>query len=280
MGGVRITVALSVALACVWLPSRLQAADSLQAIAREKAAAVAILRAKAAHEIATMAQGRLFSAYLTATTQGEGLRIKRRIEAAFAVTSKRFGLGEMMLVDRGGAVIAASSSASEGAELNVARDPVLKAGFAGEPRKASSLLTVKAGDPTLACFAPVVWRGEKEFVLRAKQDFAAYGALLAKHAGAKTFVILADGNGVILSDTRPTIVRPGVKRGPFTIAGLSLKALRGAVKGTATEGFGEVANKMERFAVAYQAVGDWVVVAAQTIAPPHRCPQDGDRLCG
>lgn len=280
MGGVRTTLALSVALACVWMPARAQATEPLRAIAREKAAAVAILREKAANEIATVAQGRLFSAYLTATTQGEGLRIKGRMEAAFGVIGKRFGLGELILVDRSGAVIAASAGVRAPSQMDVKLDPALKAGFAGEPRNASSLLTVKSGDPTLAYFSPVVWRGEKEFVLRASQDLAAYRALLAKPMAGKAFVVLVNANGVILSDTRPTTLRPGVKRGAFNLAGLSLSAMRGAVKGTASEGFGEVGNKKERFVVAYQAVGDWVIVAAQPISPPHRCPQDGDRLCG
>lgn len=281
MGGVRIRVALSAALVCLWLPASAHAAAPLQALAREKAAAVSIMRDKAANEIATVAQGRLFSAYLNATTQGEGLRIKSRIEAAFAVIGKRFGLTNLTLVDRGGEVIASSARATPaGTKFNVKTDAILKAGFAGEPRKAASQLSLKGEAPTLTYFAPVSSRGEKEFVLSAEQQFAAYRTVLARHLTGKAFVVLADQSGAVLADTRPQIVRPGVKQGAFKIAGLSLDALRGAVKTGPTQGFGEVGNRKERFAVAYEVVGGWVVITGEPITLPHRCPNDGERLCG
>jgi hypothetical protein len=52
------------------------------------------------------------------------------------------------------------------------------------------------------------------------------------------------------------------------------------VKTGPARGFGEIGGRKERFAVAYEVVGDWIVIAGEPIPLPHRCPNDGERLCG
>lgn len=274
MGGVKAIVALSVALAGVILPACAHAAPTgdVRALVREKAAAVEILRANAANEVATLAQGRIFTAYLNATTLGEGLRVKKRIEAALGTLDHRFGLGNLAVIDRGGAVLASIPTIS--ATFDVAKDPALKAGFALAPRKSSWLLG--GGKSYLTHVSPVVWRGQHEFVLRAQQDFAAYRKILARDVPSNRFVVLLDDKGEILCDTRG----PGSNGRALKLAGLNLDAVRRAVKGTADEGQGDVTSGNERFAVGYQAVGTWTVAVVEPMPTPRRCPKNGARLCG
>jgi len=269
MGGAKTLVALSVALMAVWLPARAHAANDLRILAREKAAAVALLRARASDEIATIAQARVFSAYLNASTQGEGLRIKRRMEAALATLRGRFGLAQAQLIDRSGEVIAAAPARL--GTLDVAKDAALKAGFALDAYKVTSL----PGKQRIMLAAPVVWQGEREFVVRAEQDLSAYQSLLKRDAAPRRHVVLTDGASTILADTREQNDAAAA-----TVAGVPLKGLRAALKGSAQEGHGEIARGNERFIVAYQASGDWLVVVVEAVAPPHRCPGRGERLCG
>lgn len=280
MGGVRTFLALVLALGCVCPPAR--AAD-MRALAREKAAAVSIMREKAANQIGTLAQDRLFGAYLNATTQGEGVRLTRRIESAFAAINSRFGLSEVSLIARDGAVVAhvAGRASAVSGEFKLVKDTVLMAGLALDAMKVSTLV-IANGDRAgyaISHVAPVVWRGNKEFVVRGEQDLGAYQAVLSSGVGTGRYVALIDETRSILSDTG---TNPGAQRATakLSVAGLSFDAIRKAVNGTADEGNGEVARANKRFDVAYRSVGPWTVVAVQAASLPRRCSADGARLCG
>jgi hypothetical protein len=288
MGGVKITAAISAALACAWLAASAQAgeADGVRALAREKAAAVAILKEKAADAVVTLAQDRVFVAYLNATTQGEGARLRARMTQAFETLTARVGIRSVAMIDRSGEVIvrtggkAASTSVDPvvAAGVSARVDPVVAAGFALKPRLISSTVA-KGADAsawTLSLVAPISWRGQNEFVLRAVQSGAVYSAALARGVGGQRYVVLADRDGRVLSDSRSK----SAPKAAFAVAGLPLAALRKALKGDAQEGSGQVSRKEERFNVSYRAVDNWTVVAVEPTASPRRCVKNGDRLCG
>jgi len=275
MRGASSFVVLSGLIACALVVSPVRAgdADAMRALAREKAAAVSILKAKGAKQIATMAQDRVFVAYLNASTQGQGARLRSRMALMFTTLWNRFGLRDIAVVDRAGElVVRVGHAANAPTTFDVKRDPVLSAGFA---QKAFGVATVSGAD-TLSYAAPVVWRDQAEFVLSARQSLGAYRSALVRGVSAGSFVVLVDAKGRVLADTRN--VAAGAKG--KLVAGLSLEALRRAVKGSRDEGAGEVVRGNERFSVGYQSVGDWTVVAGASLPVPRRCPGAGTRLCG
>jgi hypothetical protein len=251
----------------------------MRALAREKAAAVAIMLHKAANQIGTLAQDRLFGAYLNATTQGEGVRLKRRIESAFSTVNSRFGLSEVTLLARDGAVVAHVA----GRRHTVAGDfkNAVQTGFALDAMKVSTLVIAKGGRAGFAIFhiTPVVWRGNTEFVLRGEQDMGAYKAVLKSGVGAGRYVALIDEARSILSDagTNPDAQSASAK---LSVAGLSFDAIRRSIKGSPNEGSGEVALAKKRFTVGYQSVGPWTIVAVEAASPVRRCPANEARICG
>ena len=279
MRGVSTLLALSVALLC-GLQARAQAAgiDGVRALAHEKAAAVDIFRRKAANQLATVAQDRLFGAYLTATTQGEGERLRKRIEAVLRTLRMRFGVREITMIDRSGEVVVRTgpdASAAPG-KFDVLKDPVLKAGLALNAHQTASVLAQPHGAAwTVSLVSPIVWRGEREFVLRAEQDGASYQSMLRRNVAASRYVVLADDKGATLSDTRQQ-----AGAGKLIVGGLSLDALRKALGGKRDIGTGEVVRGNDHFNVSYRSVGAWTVVAVEPVPPPRRCSKDGERLCG
>lgn len=272
MGGVsslRVLIAL-VACALCAAPSRASDLDALRALALEKSAAISLFKAKGAGQLARLAQDRVFAAYLNASTQGEGVRLRARMAAMFANVSSRFGLHDIVLVDRSGELVVRTGATSGStAPLDIKRDPVLVAAFAQAPTTAAMIV----GRDGFTFAAPVVWREQKEFVLSARQDAAAYRAIMARGAPKGAFLVLVDAKGHVLADTR------GAQPGKL-IAGLSLDAMRKAVKGKPGEGSGEVARGKDRFNISYRSDGAWTVIAAKPATLPHRCPNEGTRLCG
>lgn len=275
MRGASSFVVLSGLFACALVVSPVQAGeiDAVRALAREKAAAVSILRAKGAKQIATMAQDRVFIAYINASTQGQGARLRVRMAAMFTTLWNRFGLRDVALVDRAGELVVRVGNKRAPTSFDVKRDPVVSAGFA---QKAFKVATI-AGADALTYAAPVVWRNQAEFVLSARQSFGVYRKTLARGMSNGAFVLLVGAKGQILADTRNGAAAG--TRGKL-VAGLSLEAMRKAVKGSRDEGTGEVVRGTERFNVSYQSVGDWTVVAGASASVPRRCPGAGTRLCG
>jgi hypothetical protein len=275
MRGASSFIVLSGLIACALVVSPVQAGDNdaMRALAREKAAAVSILKAKGAKQIATMAQDRVFLAYLNASTQGQGARLRSRMALMFTTLWNRFGLRDIALVDRAGELVVRVGYADNApTTFDVKRDPVLSAGFA---QKAFGVATITNAD-TLSYAAPVVWRDQAEFVLSARQSLGAYRKTIARGVRNGAFVLLVDAKGRVLADTRNGAAGAKSK----LVAGLSLEALRRTVKGSREEGSGEVARGNERFSVSYQSVGDWTVVAGALLQVPRRCPGAGTRLCG
>lgn len=273
MRGVVLFIVVGGLLASACGASPTQASDlaAVQSLAREKAAAVSILRRKASNQIATLAQDRIFIAYLNAPTQGQGARLRTRMAAMLTTLWNRFGLRGFALVDRSGVVVLRMDAAPNApATLDVAHDPVLAAGFAQAPLSAATI----AGADALTFAAPVVWRRQAEFVLSGRQDLAVYRRAISRGVTSGAFVALVDGKGRVLADTR-TVAPAGT-----LVAGLSLEALRRAIKGSAVEGAGDIARGGANYFVSYQRAGDWTIVAGAPVPVPRRCLDGGTRLCG
>lgn len=247
--------------------------DDIAAIAREKAAAVSILKTRAAKQIAILSADRIFAAYLNAPTQGQGARLRTRMGAMFATLWNRYGVHDVTLVDRAGElVVRLGADHASHAPLDVDQDPTFKAAAASEPR--TTALIVQSDELVFA--APVVVRDQLEFVLSARQNIATYKTAITRGLGEGRFVILLDAKGEVVADTRADVPRGARK----LLAGHSFDALKRAVKGTADAGSGEVVQGLDKYNVSYQAAGDWTIVAGEKIAPPRRCTVGGQRLCG
>lgn len=273
MRGASSSLVLSLVAGCTLALATARAGelDAVRALAREKAAAVSILRTKAANQIATLSRDRIFIAYLNASTQGQGARLRVRMATMFSTLWNRFGLGEISLIDRAGmAVVRAGNTRNAPDEFDIKRDPVLKAGFAQAPLTAAMV----AGPDALTYAAPVVWRRQAEFVLSGRQELTVYRRILARGIPRDQFVALVDAKGQVLADTRKASAARNV------VAGLSLQALRRELKGSNNEGSGEVAHAGTRFYVSYLRTGDWTIVVGAPAPLPRRCPNAGARLCG
>jgi hypothetical protein len=273
MAGASSSVALSAILgwALAFAPAVAAETDSLKALAREKAAAVTIMKAKAAAQIARLSGDRVFVAYLNASTQGEGARLRARMASMLSALWNRFGLHEIAVVDRSG-VLVVRVGAKRGAptQFDVKKNAVLAAGFARKPFKTAAIETREA----VSFAAPVTVREQAEFVLSARQDVSAYRKVLAYGKGER-FVVLVDAKGQVLADTRDN-----AEGRAKLIAGLTLDGLRRAVKGSRNEGGGQVGRGAERYNVRYVAADNWTVIAGEAVAVPRRCPNQGARLCG
>ncbi len=242
--------------------------DEVRALAREKAAAVALLKRKPARQVAMLVNDRVFVAYLNATTQGEGVRIRARMTSVLSTLVGRFGIGQVALVDRSGEVVV---KAGKSGGMSLAADPAVQNTFTRKDAGATSVLA--RGDLTHA--APVVRRGEREFVLGIRQSLTPYREALQRGVDGERFVVLLDDKGAVLCDSRD---KPWT-RGRL-VAGMSFAALRKAVKGTRDEGAGEITRGDARYAVGYETVDGWTVLAVEAVPVPSACAKGAKRPCG
>jgi hypothetical protein len=267
VAGISHLGALGILIGCALSVSSPNASahEDVRALAREKAAAVAILKHKAARQVATLVNDRIFVAYLNATTQGEGARIRVRMTAMLEALVDRFGVREASLVDRSGALIVHAGKGG------VAGATIAKTAFA---RQDSGARTTTTRDG-VAHAAAVVWRDQQEFVLDIRQSLDVYRTALTRGIASGRFAVLLDEKGAVLADTRAG--SEGARGRP--VAGLTLDGLRNAVEGTHEEGAGEVARGGERYKIAYEAVDSWTVLAVEPV-PAIGCAKGAKPPCG
>ena len=197
MRGALISFSAGLCLATA-IPALPAAASGTQTIVQEKAAAIGIVRTKARKYTASLAQGRLFHAYLSASTQSEGDRLKGRILASLKGLQNRYGLNDFTVIGRDGEVFAHIGSQPAATEKrNVKKDPILVAGFAQEAHTVSTLMD----DDAVTYIAPVVLNGEREFVISIEQDLSAYEKVLALGLGRSLYVVIIDPAGNVVSDS-------------------------------------------------------------------------------
>lgn len=270
MRGVSVLICASALALAVSLSARASAEpfDAVERLAKDKAAAVTLLKARAERQVAIAAGDRLFAAYLNAASLAEGARLQPRIAAMLATLVDRFGIREVAVVDRSGAFLARAGNVDRTvASLDAKTNPLMLAGFAATPHQASLLQAALRAD----LIAPVVHREQIEFVLTARQDFAVYRNALGYATTDDRYAVLTDAAGIVLAHGRN-----GAAGGTAIVADMTLAAIRKA----APTGIGEIAGGENRYRVSHRPAGSWTVIAVERIPAPRRCHAEGARLCG
>lgn len=240
--------------------------DTVTQLGEQKAAAVALLKHRTERELAIAAGDRLFAAYLNAATMGESARLQPRIAAMLKTLVGRYGIREVAVADRAGTFLARSGNVSRAVtELDPKTDTAMLAVFGSEPRRTTAL----AGQH-VALAAPVVYLGQPEFALSARQDYTSYRNVLAHGTTDDRFAVLTDASGAILADSRHA------SPGTTVVANLT----PGAIRKAAPTGTGEVVGNELRYRVNIRPAGDWTIIAVERVPAPRRCYTEGARLCG
>jgi len=263
MRGGWITLAAGFAAAMLAIaPARATAATervAMDALAREKMAAVMLVRTKARKYAAALANGRLMQAYLSAATQTEAERLKSRIIATLKTLQNRYGIEAFRIIWRNGDVFASIGAAQPPMPR---RRQELAQGLAQTSGAVSMLL----GTDSLTFVTPVSRDGESELVLSVEQHLSAYERVLTHGIPGHMKVMIVDANGRIVTDTS------GASRSGDTarIAGMTIDDLRMRLSAGAAEGAGFLLHEGHRLEVSYQSVDGWTVTALQ--AAPDRTP--------
>lgn len=271
MRGAVISIAGGLAMACTnWAGPC--AASTIQDVAQQKAEAVSIVRGKARKYAISLAQGRLFSAYLTAATQGESDRLKMHIMSSLKALQNKYGMKDFTVVDRVGALfVHVGSNPSVPEKFNIKTTPSLARGFGPDTTAVAAMMD----DGNVTYVSPVIHNGEKEFVLSIEQDMSAYERVLSLGLAKSLFVVIIDGAGNVISDSHGSD-NAGKKA---LIAGMTFNALRREINGTQEEGTGVISKDGRLFNVSYQTVDDWTVVAIEQSPSPSTCLRNGTNAC-
>ena len=271
MRGALLSLAAGIFLASIWVSSA-GTVPSVLAIIKEKAAAVSIVRQKAKKYAASLAQGRLFNAYLTAATANEGERLKARILTSLKALENHYGLQNFTVIDRSGELfLHAGKEPAPTEKRNMKKDPVLVAGFASDAPPVSTLMQQNS----VTYVAPVTRNGQKEFVLSIEQNLTAYEKVLTLGLAKTFYVVIINAKGDIISDSRGA-ANAGKQA---LIAGLTIEQLQTELRGNTNEGTGIVSKDGTLFTVAYQTVDDWTVVAIAQSKLAEACLRTGDETC-
>lgn len=271
MRGAVISFASGLAIACASWPAPV-VASTIQDVAQQKAEAVSIVRGKARKYAISLAQGRLFSAFLTAATQGESDRLKAHITLSLKALEHKYGMREFTVVDRvGGLFVHVGGNDAVPEKFNIKATPALARGFAPGTTGVTALMD----DGNVTYVSPVIHNGEKEFVLSIEQDLTAYEKVLTLGLAKSLYVVIIDAAGIVVSDSHGS-QNTGKKA---LIAGMSFDALRKEINGTAEEGTGVISKDGRLFNVSYQTVDDWTVVAIEQSASPETCLRNGKHAC-
>ena len=248
-------------------------ASDTKAIAQQKAAAVAIIQLKAQKYTATLARGRLFQAYLNASTLSEGDRVRTRIRSSFKALENQYGMRDFTVTDLTGAVL-----------LHVGKTPPLPPATTPKSKKLPTPAPDLAVDDDMVAMSiaadaityksPVTQHGETQFMLSVQQDFSAYEKVLALGLAKSFYVAVLDANGNILSDS----LASANSAKPTIAEGLTLELLRKETGGQ-DEGTGVIVKDGALFNVSFQNVGDWTVVAIEPISPASTCLRTGANAC-
>jgi hypothetical protein len=245
---------------------------SLDALLREKTAAVTIVRTKARKYTAALANGRLLQAYLTAATGNEGERIKDRIVSSLKALQNRYGLTTFRIMWRDGDVVAEVGPEGTGsAARRPNRTPALKKGLAQETGTVGTLIN---GD-TLTYVAAVERSGQKEIVVSIEQDVTAYERVLMHGLADTLYVVIVDDRGNVVSDSSGTATAGQAA----TFGGLTIDQLRARLRVSGSGGSGIVTLDGRMVRVGVQTADGWTVVAMDHSPGEDTCIRDDGAPC-
>ena len=222
---------------------------SIEDIAREKLAAVTLVRSKARRSTAAIANGRLLQAYLSAATTNEAERIKVRIVSSMKAMQQRYGLVRIRILWPDGRGLADTGSADKGPRQNRAVRDVP----AQEPGKISAAIY---GD-TMNWTTRADREGAGNLVVEVGQDMSAYERALLHGLGHALYVLVVNERGRVVSDSDGTFT-PGQ---PAIIAGLTLEAIRSRLGINGPAGAGAIELDGRQVRIALQSADGWTVIA-------------------
>lgn len=240
---------------------------SIEDVAREKLAAVTLVRSKARRYTAAIANGRLLQAYLSAATTAEAERVKTRIVSSMKAMQDRHGLTRIRILWRDGRRLAETGTPDKGP----GQDRIVKDALAHDPGTISSTLY---GD-TLNWAAQVDHGGQGELVVSVGQDTAAYERALLHGLGSALQVIVVNDKGKVISGSDGAST-PGK---PAMIAGLTLEALRKNLGIGGPAGAGVVELDGHPVRIALQSADGWTVIAMDKPAATARCTGSNEAPC-
>lgn len=245
---------------------------SIDAIVREKTAAVSIVRTKARKYTAAIANGRLLQAYLAAATDNEGERVKDRIVSSLKALQNRYGLTGFRIMWRDGDLLAEVSPSRATTRGNRAsRDPVLKRGLAQD---AGVVGTMMQGD-TLTYVAAVERNGQKEVVVSIEQDVTAYERVLMHGLADTLYIVIVDDRGNVVSDSTGTATAGQAA----TFGGFTVDQLRARLRISGSEGSGVLTLDGRMVRVGVQTADGWTLVALDRTPGEDTCIRDDSTPC-
>jgi hypothetical protein len=274
MRGARISLASAIGAAAIALGPAHAAtpATDIDAVVREKLAAVSIVRTKARKYAMALANGRLLQAYLSASTASEGDRLKARIISSLQSLQNRYGLTGFRIVWRDGDLLA-----------EVGQDAAATAGKAERNRQVlqraltqdeGDVSTIMSGD-TLTYVTAVERNGQKELVLCIEQSIDAYERVLMLGLARTLHIVIVDEKGKVVTDSAGNFA-PGT---PARIAGLTPDELRARMGITGNEGTGVIAQDGRNLRVSFQSADGWTAYAIEQADETRACLRDQDTPC-
>ena len=256
---------LAIAPACATAATEPVAMDAL---AREKMAAVMLVQTKARKYAAALANGRLMQAYLSAATQPEADRLKLRIIATLKNLQNRYGIEAFRIMWRNGEVFTSIGDAQP--TISRRRQELAQ----GLTQK-SGAVSMMPGTNSLTFITPVSRDGESELVLSVEQHLSAYERALSHGIQGHMKIMIVDANGRIVTDTSGAARRGDTAR----IAGMTIDDLRMRLSAGAAEGAGFVLHEGRRLEVSYQSADGWTVIALQTAPDRRPCLRGSSTVC-
>jgi|GEM_PF-2850300 len=251
--------ALGAALAAVTPATAAAPGASIEDIAREKLAAVTLVRSKARRSTAAIANGRLLHAYLSAATTNEAGRVKSRIVSSMKAMQARYGLVHIRILWRDGRRLAESGATAKGP---------------GPERAARDALAQDPGNISGAIYGDMIhWttrtdsEGADDLVVVVGQDLSTYERALLHGLGHAMHVIVINDRGRIVSDSDGTLT-PGQ---PAIIRGLTLDAIRSRLGISGPAGAGAIELDGRPVRVALQSADGWTVIAMDKPVPGPDC---------
>lgn len=240
---------------------------SIEDIAREKLAAVTLVRTKARRSTAAIANGRLLQAYLSAATTSEAGRVKARIVSSMKAMQERYGLVRIRILWRDGRRLADIGAADKGP----GQERALRDALAQEPGKISGAIY---GD-TINWTTRADREGAGDLVVAVGQDMSAYERALLHGLGHALHVIVINEAGRIVSDSDGTFT-PGK---PAVIGGLTPEAMRARLGITGPAGAGAIELDGRPVRIAIQSADGWTVIAMDKPVPGTSCKTGNGLPC-
>ncbi len=176
----------------------------------QKVAVIKNMHKKAKRALVTAAQDHAFGDYFAATNDADRHNIKSRIDGVSLSVQSKFDVDEMCLIDRRGhehsRIVGKAIAPDDDLSTEEASAPFFDLAFSMKPRQvavARNYVSPDANRWVVAYVTPVDIEGEKPAFLHFEHNIAKYREVVNKGVdGDEVFVVLADRDGYVFSDSR------------------------------------------------------------------------------